>query len=1282
MAANHADPIGITPDRIYTMYGIQCVTLGTLNRPTDPDIQDIIEVLYRRFFLADTSHDIIQTQNARFIGINANYRRCINKLFPTDLPNDPENVEKSEFKEYVTGECERVITAAAVTSGILPMQQQMAPINVPRFMVIGQMQVLFPEGGQQALVNIQSQHVDNFLCTEHHIGFGLNVLVTPGRLFDMACRSPVNSVLAKLLEWWLIAGGIGTDGRPKPFAINLVERGITTIANSYVFIGIETTPVDAERNAENTLLVFVIQLGETRKIIKFKLREDGQNNPVVPTPDGTNLLVSYGKNLARCFFYEIYGSQVTSQSLRKVSCLQKKSVQKKIPMNTNSLKKLKFKGHSVGKTVMKGGVPKKGVPKKGPNILNENLIVNESELLQLFGNDHDIMGMFLILSKFLGDWLIMATTPYDTSAVSTNDSLLCANNIINFKKTLFSYCLGGVSYMIYFEPSIDKIRNINTGTDAAVSARAAAAAALLRAGNIIAVTSADAAAAAAAATTAAAAAAAAAVVALRIPAVAAAVAAEAEAEAQAAKSKVEAQIKAQAATAADRKSAANERSKGRSYVRIATVKKVVKGLYSITTRAVNIRNALETVKMMKTNTNKREALINATQKIKNIYSQQQQQRGGAFLKYVVREEDLGKYPPQVINGNEKIIAFFFKGKKLNINEELGKQGIVINDTINIVTSDTVLNDASKSDDNHNSINKAYFLFTASFKGMLKEFTDNLTNVFLKSTHIKIESGDPVGYNIADAPRFRERLSKVIGFYTVIYDIPDDELLKTLMQTNIFRALELITPISPFIPVKGTNEFVFLSCPNWSTSIFHAEQYLGKFLTNPETRNIEKYVGEDKNLHTAFIKELNSNLSLKKETPIPIVSSREEPRINNFEDFLKKIVLVIAPYIKDHTAFYEEFGVSVAHMRELLGIDISVINVQPSDITPPPLFPPDFFSPIKEGEEEEEGEVEEEEEEEGEGQHEKIYEHEEKSLKIKKICNRIPQILSTLIACGILRETLELEVLKALIFDSEENPYLIKSIHQLLKKTINYYGTFICVPDIIVSFVEGIDFQSNTLLFFGDYLQLYEYINIYGETKTELVGNNTYNNIETYLPLQEIYYITEEVLELPDVESITDKQNLDERQIDEIIQKSVNQVMQQLEQPQSEQQPEQQFNPLELQHVVPEGEAVTVGTGGKNNHKSKHNAKYRKKYKKFVSKYIIKKKKNKNKNKSRYNNKNKTKKNKKIAKNKSKYAKKTLKNKNKNKNKKRNNKSNHKSKHNKKANTNYYNRYKHNKTLKH
>ena len=124
------------------------------------------------------------------------------------------------------------------------------------------------------------------------------------------------------------------------------------------------------------------------------------------------------------------------------------------------------------------------------------------------------------------------------------------------------------------------------------------------------------------------------------------------------------------------------------------------------------------------------------------------------------------------------------------------------------------------------------------------------------------------------------------------------------------------------------------------------------------------------------------------------------------------------------------------------------------------------------------------------------------------------------------------------------------------------------------------------------------------------------------------------------------------------------------------------------HEYQSESAIPAGMGGgKNNRISnpKHNTKYRKNYKKFVSKYIIKKKKknnknNKNNNKNnKKNNKNKTRKNKRLTK--SKRNNKTLKNK-KGKSKSSNHKSNHKSKFNKKTKTNYYNFYKHNKTLKH
>ena len=169
------------------------------------------------------------------------------------------------------------------------------------------------------------------------------------------------------------------------------------------------------------------------------------------------------------------------------------------------------------------------------------------------------------------------------------------------------------------------------------------------------------------------------------------------------------------------------------------------------------------------------------------------------------------------------------------------------------------------------------------------------------------------------------------------------------------------------------------------------------------------------------------------------------------------------------------------------------------------------------------------------------------------------------------------------------------------------------------------------------------------------------------------FINKEVDKYLSYDEITEEEEQQQQQLQLTQQEKIGQFGQQ-----------QQFNPLGLQHgtIVHEGQAVIAGRGGNNNHKTKHNSKKRKKYKKFVSRYIIKKKKKKNKSTISTSTKNKTKKNKKLTKPKhdfnSKRNSKTLKKKN----KKHNHKSNNKSKHNKKANTNYYNLYKHNKTLKH
>jgi hypothetical protein len=160
-------------------------------------------------------------------------------------------------------------------------------------------------------------------------------------------------------------------------------------------------------------------------------------------------------------------------------------------------------------------------------------------------------------------------------------------------------------------------------------------------------------------------------------------------------------------------------------------------------------------------------------------------------------------------------------------------------------------------------------------------------------------------------------------------------------------------------------------------------------------------------------------------------------------------------------------------------------------------------------------------------------------------------------------------------------------------------------------------------------------------------------------------------------SESENQNLSDEDIDKLVETSITEKYEQIEAFLKLQEKKSTSSLADTRTLVPAG----MG-GGKNNRISnpKHNTKYRKNYKKFVSKYIIKKNKNNKKNnKNNKNNKNKTKKNKRLTK--SKRNNKTLKNK-KGKSKSNKHKSNHKSKYNKKTKTNYYNYYRHNKTLKH
>jgi hypothetical protein len=270
-----------------------------------------------------------------------------------------------------------------------------------------------------------------------------------------------------------------------------------------------------------------------------------------------------------------------------------------------------------------------------------------------------------------------------------------------------------------------------------------------------------------------------------------------------------------------------------------------------------------------------------------------------------------------------------------------------------------------------------------------------------------------------------------------------------------------------------------------------------------------------------------------------------------------------------------------------------------------------------------------------------------------------------------------------------NEMIAKCITKELTSITSMHGVSIFDIQIIEAFVGGIDIDPE----YGSIIYLKDYN-----------GVNTLINIKKYIGGEVLDFLTDNEFSLKQIGDFVDdiideieSDNLDNEEAINLVTESVEEQLEPLkqkfqQQQQQEQlgQQQQQFNPLGLQHVFRERLGILAGTeGGKNNRisnpKSKHKAKYRKKYKKFVSKYIIKKnkKQNKNKNKSTISTKtkNKTKKNKKLAKSKSKYAKKTLKNKNK-KCKSKSKSSNHKSKHNKKANTNYYNLYKHNKTLKH
>ena len=279
------------------------------------------------------------------------------------------------------------------------------------------------------------------------------------------------------------------------------------------------------------------------------------------------------------------------------------------------------------------------------------------------------------------------------------------------------------------------------------------------------------------------------------------------------------------------------------------------------------------------------------------------------------------------------------------------------------------------------------------------------------------------------------------------------------------------------------------------------------------------------------------------------------------------------------------------------------------------------------------------------------------------------------------EDFEKESMRALIdlnatygFNVEGIDYLHLNdiIYNIFVQEIMYTGVHIHRVDFLQDFINNIGFSSGELIYMDNINDALEASNSISNEKLTELKIKGYSLSEIIGLLYELRDKTTESTSDEDVTSI----------INGVLNQEVSPV------PKPTQPIQQQiFNPPPLLPQDTRALVSPVGTGGKNNRISnpKHNTKYRKNYKKFVSKYIIKKKKknnknNKNNNKNnKKNNKNKTRKNKRLIK--SKRNNKTLKNK-KGKSKSSNHKSNHKSKFNKKTKTNYYNFYKHNKTLKH
>ena len=213
-----------------SMNGLPFMPLKTLKNPEkiyDTDLLQEYILLMIRFLVADLGHDIIQNPGALFTNLHAHYIRSINALLPGRVPDNPERVERSAFKEYVTEQCRATVAAAAAAGGAAAAVARGLPpviaFQVPRLYVEGTIQEMFPDGAQEILRNLSTQHVDNYRFTMGDPPFNLRILITPARYYDMASKSDVEDVYTRLIEWWAYAVGLDAADNPLPFFINLVD---------------------------------------------------------------------------------------------------------------------------------------------------------------------------------------------------------------------------------------------------------------------------------------------------------------------------------------------------------------------------------------------------------------------------------------------------------------------------------------------------------------------------------------------------------------------------------------------------------------------------------------------------------------------------------------------------------------------------------------------------------------------------------------------------------------------------------------------------------------------------------------------------------------------------------------------------------------------------------------------------------------------------------------------------------------------------------------------------